>query len=80
MEYIVNCEKTLIRPSLLMSIIDETVTLNVEATQQARKLFLLAGALPDVPAGVLLDLVEGVAKCKIKGEKFIITIGTEQGE
>ena len=78
MEYIVKCDGTMVHPSFLMTLITQDFPLEGKATKKAKKLFLLAAALPNIPAGVLLDVVDGVAGYKVEGEKFIIISGKEE--
>ena len=70
--YEVNCKGTAFHPNFFVQLIENGIKLNKDATQKAQTLFMLAGVLPQIPAGVLLDVVEGKKKYKIQGEKFII--------
>lgn len=78
-QYIVNCDGTMVHPSFLVTLITQDIPLEKESVKKAKKLFLLAGALPNIPAGVLMDVVDGVVEYKVEGEKFIIISGKEGG-
>lgn len=70
--YKINCKGTAFHPNFFKQLIENGIVLNKDATQKAQTLFMLAGALPTIPAGVLLDVIEGKKKYKVKGEDFII--------
>lgn len=70
--YRVPCANSFIAPGFLKTILETPVGLDKNATAKAKKVYMLASTLPDIPAGVLFDLVEGKRKWHIEGDNFII--------
>lgn len=77
-DIVVNCKGTMVHPNVFKTFLEQGMGLNKRAQKQAESLFLLAAALPNVTAGVLLDLVSGTLKYEIDEEKETFTILSPQ--
>lgn len=73
-EYIVRCKDTMVDVNLFRLFLTTSMGLNKVAQRKAETLYMMASAMPDVPAGVLLDLVTGKLQYEIDDEAQTFTI------
>lgn len=74
----VQCKGTMVHPNAIKQMIEKGFNLRPESVKQAISLFLLAGTLPDIPAGVLYDLAQGALPYKVDtAEETFVIIGAD---
>lgn len=72
--YSVNCKGSMVSVGFFATLMENSIGFNKAGKIKAERLYTLAAACPQIPAGVLYDLVEGTLKYKIDYEAETFTI------
>lgn len=73
-DIVVKCKGTMVHPNAIKHIVERGYPLREESKEMAVRFYLLAHALPTLPAQVLLDVIEGKLEYQVNLEEETFTI------